>query len=132
MEPIFDFCAQTVGWLEDEIAFSSEGRPTAFISHGAVFAAENGHYLGQSDGGVFRDRLGCIVAFVRGSVPCAALTTPQDVRPAPSVQSRALPEHSAVPAGPPRRAEPLLNKSSLDWERFVLGCEAHWPWKTRR
>jgi len=132
MEPIFNFRAQTVGWLEGEIAFSGEGRPAAFISHGAVFAAADGHYLGQSDGGVFRDRLGCIVAFVRGSALGAALTTTPDMRPAPIAQSHDLPDPVPVPAGPPHRAEPLLNKSSLNWERFVSGCEAHWPWKTRR
>jgi len=132
MEPIFNFRAQIVGWLEDEIAFGNDGCPVAFIQDGAVFAAKNGHYLGQSDSGVFRDRLGCIVAFVRGSAPCATFTTPQDMRPAPTIQSRAVPGPAPVPAGPPHRADPLLNKSSLDWERFVTGCEAHWPWKTRR
>jgi len=132
MEPIFNFRAQIVGWLEGEIAFNGNGYPMAFLSGGAVFAVDSGHYLGQSDSGVFRDRLGCIVAFVRGSAPCAALTTPQETRPPPCIQSRALPDHSPVPTSSPHRAEPLLNKSSLDWERFVTGCEAHWPWKTRR
>jgi len=132
VEPIFNFRAQTVGWLVDGTAFSGEGRHTAFIHEGSVFAAPSGHYLGQSDGGVSRDRLGCVVAFVRGSAPCAALTTPQDLRPPPSARSRAQAGHGLVPAGPPHRAAPLLNKSSLDWERFVSGCEAHWPWKTRR
>jgi len=132
MEPIFDFRAQTIAWLDGETAFSAEGRPAAFIRHGAVFAAQDGHYLGQSDGGVFRDRLGGIVAFVRGSAPGAALTPPPDVRPAPSAQSRDLPEPAPIPAGLPHRAKPLLNKSSLSWERFISGCEAHLPWNTRR
>ena len=132
MEPIFDFRAQTIAWLDGGAAFSAEGRPAAFIRHGAVFAAQDGHYLGQSDAGVFRDRLGCVVGFVRGSAPGAALTPPPDVRPAPSAQSRDLPEPAPIPAGLPHRAKPLLKKSSLSWERFISGCEAHLPWNTRR
>ena len=130
-EPIFDFLAQTVGWLEGEVAFSEDGHPVAFIHGGAVFAAKNGHHLGQFDDGVFRDRLGCIVAFVRGSTLYTALTTPQEVRAPPSVQSRAVPGRAHLPADPPHRAEPLLNDSSLSWDRFVTGCEAQWPWETR-
>ena len=131
-EPIFDFLAQTVGWLEGEVAFSEDGHPVAFIHDGAVFAAEDGHHLGQFADGVFRDRLGCIVAFVRGSTLYTALTTPQEVRAPPSVQSRAVPGRAHLPAAPPHRGEPLLKTSSLDWERFVTGCEAQRPWKTRR
>ncbi len=48
VEPIFDFLAQTVGWLEGEVAFSEDGCPVAFIHGGAVFAAKNGHHLGTS------------------------------------------------------------------------------------
>ena len=129
MEPIFNFRAQTVGWLDDAIAFSGDGRPAAFINDGAVFAASDGQYLGQSEEGVFHDRLGCTVAFVQGSAPCAALTMPQDGPLPPTLQSRVVPIHAAVPAILPHRAEPLGDKSSLDWGHFVMGCEAHPPWK---
>ena len=132
MEPIFNFLGQTVGWLEDGIAFSGDGRPVAFIEDEAIFVAKNGHYVGHFHEGVFRDCLGCIVAFVRGTRWFTTLTTVPDARPAPSIQSRAVPGCSHLPAVPPRRAEPLLNKSSLGWECFVSGCEAHWPWETRR
>ena len=132
MEPIFNFFAQTVGWLEGEVAFGADGRPVAFIHEGAVFAAKNGHYLGQSDEGVFRDRLGCIVAFLRETRWYTSLTTSPGTPIPPSVQSRAMPGRAHLPADLPHRAEPLLNESSLDWERFVTGCEAQWPWKTRR
>lgn len=132
VEPIFDFLAQTVGWLEGEIAFGNDGRPVAFIHEGAVFAAKDGHHLGHFHEGVFRDCLGCIVAFVRGSTLYTALTTPQDARVPPNVQSRAVPGRAHLPAEPTRRANPLLKTSSLDWEGFVTGCEAQRPWKTRR
>ena len=70
MEPIFSFGSshsptQPVCWLEGNTAFSREGQPVAFIDKGAVFAAKTCRYLGQFDRGVFRDRLGCIVAFPR-------------------------------------------------------------------
>lgn len=137
MEPIFNFFAQTVGWLEDEIAFSEKGCPVAYLAGGAVFAAKNGHYLGQYEDGVFHDRLGCIVAFRRGVWWCPALTkleltAPECARTPPSVHSRAVSGRTHLPAAPPHRAKPLLSRSSLDWERFVTGCEAHCPWKTRR
>lgn len=132
MEPIFNFLGQTVGWLEDGIAFSNDGQPVAFIQEGFVFVARNGHYLGHFHKGVFRDRLGCIVAFIRGTRWFTTLTTVPDARPAPSVQSRAVLGRTRRPEDTPCLAEPLLNKSSLDWERFVMRCEAHWPWETHR
>ena len=132
MEPIFNFFAQSVGWLEDEIAFSDDGYPVAFIADGAVFAAKNGHYLGQFADGVFHDRLGCIVAFMRKTRWYTDLTVSECTRTPPGVQSRVVSGRTRLPAAPPHRAEPLLNRSSLDWERFVTGCEAHWPWEIRR
>lgn len=132
MEPIFNFFAQSVGWLEDEIAFSDDGCPVAFIAGGAIFAAKNGHYLGQYEDGVFHDRLGCIVAFIRGVRWYTALRVLECARTPPRSQSRIVSDCTHLPAAPPYRAKPLLNRSSLDWERFVTGCEAHWPWKTRR
>ena len=132
MEPIFNFFAQTVGWLEGEIAFGSDGRPVAFIHGEAVFVAKNGHYLGQFDDGVFRDRLGCIVAFLQRTRWFTCLTTSPGTPTVPSIQSRAVPGRAHLPTAPPHRGEPLLKTSSLDWERFVTGCEAQRPWKTRR
>ena len=131
MEPIFNFFAQTVGWLEGEIAFGSDGRPVAFIHGGAVFVAKNGHYLGRFDDGVFRDRLGCIVAFLQRTRWFSCLTTSPGTPTVPSIQSRAVPGRAHLPADPPHRAEPLLNDSSLSWDRFVTGYEAQWPWETR-
>ena len=132
VEPIFNFLAQTVGWLEGEIAFGSDGRPVAFIHGEAVFVAKNGHYLGQFDDGVFRDRLGCIVAFLQRTRWFTCLTTSPGTPTVPSIQSRAVPGRAHLPTAPPHRGEPLLKTSSLDWEHFVTGCEAQRPWKTRR
>ncbi len=132
MEPIFNFFARTVGWLEDGIVFSDKGYPVAFLASEAVFAANSGHYLGQYEDGVFHDRLGGIVAFRRGVWWCSALTERECARTPPRVRSRAVSGRTHLPAAPPHRAKPLLNRSSLDWERFVTGGEAHCPWKTRR
>ena len=132
MEPIFNFFTQTVCWLEGKIAFSNDGRPIVFIKNEAVFAVKNGYYLGQFNDGVFRDRLGFIVAFHRGAWWRKSHAKPQVGRMPPRIQSRAVPVRAYLPASPPRPARPFLSRSTLDWKRFVMGCEAKRPWKTRR
>lgn len=136
IEPIFNFLSQTVGWLEDGIAFSNEGRSVAFINGGDVFAAQNGHYLGTFDDGLFRERLGCIVACTRRACRSTVLPSQVNMVPngawiPPSIQSRLVPGRTHSADAPPLSAKPLLNRSSLDWNRFVTGCEAQWPWDTR-
>jgi hypothetical protein len=119
MEPIFNVFAQTVGWLEGGVAFGDDGHPVALIDHGSVFAAGSGRYL-----------LGCIVASLGGSDPSAVRPTLRGTRRPPEVLSYATPcpvRHAA----PPQPTKPLLNRSSLEWDRFVAGCEAKWPWETR-
>ena len=131
MEPIFDFLAQTVGWLEGGIAFSGDGHPVAFIDDGEVFAAQDGHYLGHFADGLFRDRLGCIVGFIKGASRSPVLPMPMSAPKSPTVQSRAVPGRAFLPTAPPRLAKPLLNRSSLGWERFVTGCAALEPGKAQ-
>jgi hypothetical protein len=136
IEPIFDFLSETVGWLQGDTAFSDAGRPVAFIRDGSIYAAGSGHYLGRFECGVFRERLGCIVAFTHEACRSTVLPSQSNMvstgtRRPPSIQTRSVPGrvHQGVP--PSILAKPLLNRSSLEWDRFVAGCEAQWPWETR-
>ena len=137
MEPIFSFSSsqpatQPVCWLEGDTAFSREGQPVAFIDKGAVFAVKDCRYLGQFDRGVFRDRLGCIVAFPqnvwwsRVHAPCHGEWTP------PHIQRDSVPCRSPREALPARIGEHSLRRSTLNWDRYLLGCDAVQSWKTRR
>ena len=130
MEPTFNFFGQTVCWLEGKVAFSNDGWPVAFIKNGAVFAAKNGHYLGEFSDGVFRDRVGSIVAFRRNVWWCRVRVTPKSAKIPPTVQSRMVPGRAHLPASSPP-AFPLLNRSRLDWKRFARGVVAKYPCKTR-
>lgn len=130
-EPIFNACGYLVSWMEDGIIFE-DGYPIAFLDHCSVYIAKNGHYIGHFDDGVFRDRLGCVVGFVHGASRCVGQPQPHDSRAAPPVRSRVVPGRDRLPAAPPPPAKPLLNHSSLSWDRFIAGCAPSWPWETRR
>ena len=132
MEPIVNFCSQTVSWIGGAVVFSTEGLPVAFIRRGSVFAAKDCARLGQFDDGVFRDRLGCIVASFPGKWWSRGCPTPHGMLRPPSVQFFQMPDCAGLPTAPCRLTEPLLSRSTLNWECFISGHEARQPWKTRR
>lgn len=132
MEPILDFFAQTVGWLNDDVVLSTEGYPIAFLRDGAVFSARNGDCFGQFAEGVFRDLQGCVVAYLHAAWWSIVHAAQQDAPPPPSVQSHLVPGRDMHPAAEPHLAQPLLQLSSLDWEGFVTANKPLNPLKTRR
>ena len=129
MELLFNTASRPVGWLEDNTAFSRKGRPLAFIDRGAVFSVK-GCYLGRFAHGIFRDRLGCIVAFPR-NVWWARVPAAFQSNWTPPVPAQAVPMHPQREPLPARPAMPSLRNSMLSWERYLLGCEAKPVGRTR-
>ena len=128
MKPIYDRGGHTVGWLEGNSVQDRIGLPDAVIREGAVFSARCGCYLGQFDGGFFRDMCGCIVAFVEGAHGGAVLPRVKSaVCPAPA--ARGMPSPPAAGQAGAERARPLLNWSALGWASFLAGHPACWPWE---
>ncbi|MGI4788334.1 MAG: 4-fold beta flower protein [Janthinobacterium lividum] len=136
MEPIFSFSnpllpMQPVCWLEGDTAFSRNGLPAAFVNKGAVYASKTCRYLGQFDHGVFRDHLGCIVAFPR-NVWWSRIPRPCQGEWTPHIHLVAPPCRVSRESLPARIEEHLLRRSTLNWDSYILGCEAKQEWATRR
>jgi hypothetical protein len=117
-EPIFKIFGRPVSWMEDGVVFNDDGCPVTFIDNESAFDAQTCHYLGHFNGGVFRDRLGCIVAFLPGAKGCDLLPLPPGAPAPPAMQSRTVPGRALLPAAPPHRVKPLASHSSLNWENF--------------
>ena len=131
MELLFNFSSKPVCWLDGNTAFSRNGRPQAFVDRGAVFSV-SGCYLGHFAHGLFRDRLGCVVAFPRNVWWSRVPVSLQSSWTPPDIQAHTVPPHASRETRPFNLVAPSLRQSSLTWERYLLGCDAKSYGKTRR
>lgn len=118
--------------MEGEVVFSNDGLPVAFIRRGRIFAAKDCTLLGQFEDGIFRDRLGCIVASAPGKWWCRGQALRDETLKPPHVCFFSMPDCAGQTAAPCRLTEPLMSRSTLTWECFIRGDKARQPWKTRR
>jgi hypothetical protein len=131
VDTIFDDQGQAVSWMKDGVIFNADGSPAAFIEHKCVFSGETGDYLGLFDHNLFHDRLGCIVAFTQQAKRSFYLPRPHAGQTPPVLHPRPLPARACHAAAPFNLAKPLRDHSTLNWEQYLKGCEAQWPWETR-
>ncbi len=119
MEAIYDRNGKLVGWLEQDIVYSVDGCPRAFMRGGAVYSFGSA-YLGWFDRGYFRDGTGAAVAWVRGAHGGPAAPAPTAPTDRPFLQFALLP---SLPPLPPLRPVPSRVWSAVAWADY-LGHDA--------
>lgn len=103
-----------MGWIHRRRIVDRMNRFRAFL-HGDALFAMNGRYLGRFKNGVFRDKSGGAVAFVRGASggPVKPIT---EIPPIPSIPP--IPPINPIPQIPP--IPPIDSLSwGVSWERFL-------------
>ena len=118
MEAIFDQHCKFVGWLHESFVYDRGMELRAYVRDQYVFTARGGEHLGFYTNGVFRDRRGGAVAFLKGASPGERPGLPPS--PAPIVP----PAPPVCPRNPPTPDEPLKPQgdwSHVSWDDLLQG-----------
>lgn len=118
VDAIFDQHCKHVGWLHQDFVYDRGMQPRAYVRGTGLFTAGGGDHLGYYMDGVFRDRQGGAVAFLRGSNPGERPGLPPT--PAPVVPPTA-PVSPRTPPTPDEPGKPSGDWSHVSWEDFLNG-----------
>lgn len=118
MEAIFDQHCKLAGWLHGDFVFDKGMQVRAYVRGTGLFTAGGGDHLGYFMDGVFRDRQGGAVAFLKGATPGERPGLPPT--PGPVVPPKAPPS----PRTPPIPNDPMKPEgdwSHVSWDDLLHG-----------
>lgn len=115
MDPIFNKFGETVGWKNSNIIYDMKIRYRAYIHDNVVFS-KNNDYLGYFNKLIFRDTIGCSVAFMDGARggPILPIHVIPPVPPIPPI-----PPITLIPPIPPVPPIDRLAWSNLEWNDYL-------------